>query len=78
MSVCVQGSPVEIQTPTHYNLIGRSMSAQPPVYSPSSILPPSSSHCAFIPARKKLGARVKTVICFNFLFFQKLHKSEIA
>jgi len=32
-------SPVEIQTPTQSNLIGRSMAKPLPVSSPSSILP---------------------------------------
>jgi hypothetical protein len=34
----IQGSPAEIQTPAHWNLIGHSMTAPPPVLSPSSIL----------------------------------------
>jgi hypothetical protein len=37
---------------THYNLIDRSMNVPQSVLSPSSILPPHSSHCAFIPASK--------------------------
>ena len=36
-----------------------SAAALPPVLSPSSILPPPSSHCAFIPATKKFNTRVK-------------------
>jgi len=47
----VQGSPFGIQTPTNWNLIGRSMTALPPVLSPSSILPPHS-HFTLISARK--------------------------
>ena len=35
----MQGRPVEIHTPTHLNLIGRSKIAPLPVLSPSSILP---------------------------------------
>jgi hypothetical protein len=38
--------PVEIQTPTHWSKIGRSVRALPHVLSPSSILPPLSSHCS--------------------------------
>jgi len=38
--MCIQGSPVATQTPAHWNLIGRSMTAPPSVLSPSSILPP--------------------------------------
>jgi hypothetical protein len=36
------GSLVEIQTPTYWNPIGRSMTAPQHLLSPSSILPPSS------------------------------------
>jgi hypothetical protein len=52
-----QGSPVEVQTPIHVNLIDRVMAAPPPVLSPSNILPLPSSHCAFIPATKS-SARI--------------------
>jgi hypothetical protein len=44
-----KGSPAEIQTSVHRKLIGRSMTAPPPVLSPNSILPTRSSH---FPARK--------------------------
>ena len=58
----VLGNPVEIRTPTHWNLISRSTITPPPVLSPSSILPPPLSHRAFIPAMKIFGARFKHVI----------------
>jgi hypothetical protein len=45
-----EASAGEIQTSAPWNLIGRSITAPPRVLSPSSILPPFSSHCAFIPA----------------------------
>lgn len=48
----VQGRQTDIQTPTHRNLTGRSMTAPAPMLSPSSILPPRSSNCAVIPPRK--------------------------
>jgi len=48
----IKGVTTDTQTPTHWNLIGRSMVAPPRVLSPSSILPPPTSHCAIIPARK--------------------------
>jgi len=49
-------------------------SAPPPVLSPSNILPPHSSHCAFIPTRKKFGARCKN---FSLLLLHvQLFKSE--
>jgi hypothetical protein len=50
--VYTQGSPAEIQTPSHWNVIDRSMTALQPVLSPSSILLPPSSYCAFITASK--------------------------
>lgn len=40
----IQGCPVEIRTPIHRNLIGRTTTALPVVLSPSSMLPPPSSH----------------------------------
>jgi hypothetical protein len=40
----IKESPAEIKIPTHWNQIGRSMTAPPPVLSPSSILPPPSFH----------------------------------
>ena len=46
---------------THWNPIDRSMTASPPVLSPSSILPPCSSHCSFTPARNNLAHFPKTV-----------------
>jgi hypothetical protein len=42
----------EIQTTTHWDLIGRSMTVPPLVSLPSSVLPTHSSHCAFIPQGK--------------------------
>jgi len=48
----IQGGPVEIQTPTHRNLIDRTTTALPVVLSPSSMLPPPSSDGVFFPARK--------------------------
>ena len=51
-----QWSLVEIQSPTQWDLIGRSMTDSPPVLSPNSNLQPSSSRCAFITARKKMDA----------------------
>jgi hypothetical protein len=55
-----KGSLVETPAPTNWNLIDRSMTAPPPVLSPSSILPPRSSHRALIPANKTL-ARVSKI-----------------
>jgi hypothetical protein len=50
--VYIQGSSVEIQTPTDWNLISHSMTALLPVLVLSNILLPTSSHSAFIPTRK--------------------------
>jgi hypothetical protein len=48
----IQWRPAEMKTPTHWNPIGRSVTVPHPVLSPSSILPPSSSHWAFTAARQ--------------------------
>jgi len=63
----MQGSPVEIQIPAHWNLIGRSMTAPTAVLSTSITIPPPSSHCAYIPARK-ISARSSKSYGFNFYF----------
>ena len=47
---------VQTQTPAQRNLIGRIMTAPPPVSSPSSILQPSSSHCALIFTRENTAS----------------------
>ena len=57
-----QRSPDEIQTPSHCNMIGRSMTASWPVLSPSINYPLPSSFCTFIPSERKFGA------CFVFSF----------
>jgi hypothetical protein len=59
---------VEIQTPTHWNLISRSMIAPPSVLSPTSILPPPLSQCAFIPARKNSAPFSNVILIFFFYF----------
>lgn len=51
----IQVSTGEIQTPTHWNPDNHSKTAPPPVISPSSILLPLLSHCAFITIWKKSG-----------------------
>jgi hypothetical protein len=64
----IQGSPAEIQTPTHWNLISRCMTTPPPLLSPSSTLLPSWSHCAFILTRKNSVPVPKMLFQF-FSFF---------
>ena len=65
--MCVPGSPVVIQTLTHWNPNGCSMTVPPPVLSPSSILPPPSSHCAFTPTRYN-SERILKKAAISFLF----------
>lgn len=59
----MQASPVEIKARTHWNLISHSMTTPLPVLWPSSMLLPSLSHCAFIPATVQLKQ-----FLFDFLF----------
>ena len=62
-----QGRPVEIQAQTHWNLIRRNTTAPQPALPTSRILPPYSSHCACIPARKN-SACVSKFVSFLFVF----------
>ena len=71
--VCVREREREIEiksTLPRWNPIGCGMTAPPPELSPRSILPPVSSHCAFLFPSKDL-TRSKFVICFNFLLLFK-------
>jgi hypothetical protein len=56
--MCIQGSPVEIQTRTHWNLIGHSVIAPPLVLSPSSILPPNILPLHYHFRKERFGARL--------------------
>ena len=67
----VKGSPVEIQSPRYWNLIGSRMNAPPSVLPPSSILPPPSSYFAFFPA-KKISAYLPKMLFYNCLYFLKI------
>jgi hypothetical protein len=50
---CIEGGPVEIQTPAQWKLIGHIMTAlSPPALSLSNVLPPPSSLCVFMHANK--------------------------
>jgi hypothetical protein len=53
---------VDIQTKKHWSLIGRSITAPPPVLSRSSILRPPSSPCAFIPIEEKIRRAFKKIL----------------
>jgi hypothetical protein len=65
----IQESPIDkIQTPTRWNLIGRSMTVPPPVaqqYSPATFV-----YCAFIPATKVRLFKSVSISIFLLLFFQ--------
>jgi len=65
--VFTQWSPVEIETPTHWNLIGRIVTTLLPVKSLSSILTPPSSYYAFIPAKEN-WAHISKILFFLSLF----------
>jgi len=76
----IHGSPAEIQTPTPWKLIGRSVTALPPLLSPSSILSRPLIHGAFFPTRKNSSYTLLfESILFIYLFCNflslKLRKS---
>jgi len=68
-----KGSPAEIETPTQWDLIGSSTTVPPPMPSPSSILPPTSSSGAvfwrlyYLFPQAKLRCVFKHVIISLFL-----------
>jgi hypothetical protein len=62
----IQASPVEIQTPTHWNLTGHSKTASLPVVSPNSNLPLPSPLC-FHCVKEKFVAILKNGIIWDFL-----------
>ena len=47
--------------------LASSMTAPPPVLSPSSILPPLPSHCAFILASKEISGAIQSCLILGFL-----------
>jgi len=68
--IYIKGTPVELEPdrPQH--------DAPKPVLSPSSILPPLSSHCTFI-TEIKIRQSLKHIVIAIF-FFLKLSQSEVA
>ena len=78
----VQGNAFKIQIPSHCNLIRRSMSAPPPMLSPSSILPPLVSCHTFFLEMKNPARLSKMFFDFFFSFFKtaylKLYKLRSA
>jgi len=77
ITVYVQGSLVEIQTQTHCNPLGRSMTAPPPViaqqYSPATYVSLRYYSC-----KEKFGVPNKNITSSSYFLFLKLHKSETA
>ena len=65
--VIIRCSPIEFKTSTHCNLICCGMISPPLVLSPSSILPPPSSHCAFISAQEIRRSFQKIFISISLL-----------
>jgi len=71
------GVRIKIQTPTHWNLIGRSMTAPSPGLSPSSNLPPTFAQFRPQSDNAKFGASQE--LCFFVrLLFKKRNWSETA
>jgi hypothetical protein len=67
-TVIAQGGPGEIQNPSHWNLIGRSMTAPAPVIAQQYSSAPSP-HNVFIPARRN-SARVWKILFHSFAFLK--------
>ena len=69
----IQGSPIKIQIPKHWNCIRHSITALLPMLLPSSILPPPLSHNAFL--QGILGTIYKYIYIYIFFFSSlKFHK----
>jgi hypothetical protein len=65
--MCIEGGPVEIQTPAQWNVIGHIMTALPlTALSPNNVLPPPSSLCVFMHGNRNLARRFKLLL-FQFL-----------
>jgi len=75
--MCVQESPVEIQTATCWNPIGHSMITQKAILSTSSILLPPHVSCLHF-HKEKFSAQFKNFISVFFVPFMQLLESETA
>jgi hypothetical protein len=64
----IQGSPADIITPTHPNVIGCGMTAPPPVLSPSSILLLTLPRVFSFQQRKMRRALKKTPFLMFYIF----------
>jgi hypothetical protein len=72
--MCIKGSAVEIHPSKHCNLIGRRITPPPHpllMLSPSSILPPPWSQCAFFSAGK-ISTHVLKMLFSILFYFLKL------
>jgi hypothetical protein len=74
--MCIQSSPAEIRTPTQCNLIGRSMTAPPPV------IAQQFSSATFLSSRfhsgnEKFGVRFKN-FTISVFYYLKNYVSETA
>jgi hypothetical protein len=63
--VHIEGIRFDIQTPAHWRMIGRNITAPPPVVSPNSNLPQPSSHLASFQQGKTCRSCQK--YCFKIL-----------
>jgi hypothetical protein len=68
VGVYIPGNPVEVQAAANWNLIGRGVTASPPVLSPNSTVLPPSPLSAVIPAKKKSFAHFENVISIFYFF----------
>ena len=59
-----------IQTPTHRNEISRSTTDPSSVFPAQQILPPASSHCAFIPTKIDPAHGYKMIYFVVYLFLK--------
>jgi hypothetical protein len=63
----IEGLPVEIPTPTRWNLIGRSMTAPPPQCSSVTFVSLRLHSC-----KEKFGVLFKNVAFYTFVWFLKI------
>jgi hypothetical protein len=67
VGVYMAGNPVAVQAATNWNLIGRGMTAPPPVLSPNSTVPFTSQYCHS--CKEKSFAHFENVILVFFFFY---------
>ena len=74
-SLCIQGISDETRTPVYSNLIGRSMTALPPVLSPSSTLPQLRLTALSLP-QGKIRRSFEKCRYFDYLLFKNCATSN--